>query len=273
MATSSKRYWLSRLIPILFIGLAAVFIVALIANFRPRPLLSADDPPDLTYQKMISAYGGQEALARWSTGQMHYEVEFTFSGIGTWKAQFTEMFQLPGKMRREMKMHFRGKDSHTLMVANIDSCWSRTDNEAAQRQKENPYKDARCMDIVRGFHPQYLLDPAQRLSVQGISPRPDGGRDLILMISADDREPTECRVDIFTGMIREYIGPIRVPLQSNPVTVRYEYTDYRPTRGGPIPHRMIGYRDGNKIIDLRLWMIDLDTPVDPVAFKPSDDGD
>jgi len=190
----------------------AVFIVGIIAHFRPGPLLLADDPPDLTNQKLISAYGGQDALAGWSSGRLHYEVEFTFPGIGNWKAQFKEMFQLPGKMRREMNMHFRSKDSFTLMVANTDSYWSRTDNEALQRHEENPYKDARCMEIVRGFHPQYLLDPAQRLSVQRISHRPDGGRDLMLMISADDREPTECRVDILTGIIREFVGPIRVPL-------------------------------------------------------------
>jgi hypothetical protein len=272
MPEPSGRSWLRRLFPVVFIAGTAALIIGVVSYLRPKPLLSADDPPDVIYQKIIAAYGGRDALDRWTSGRLHYEVEFDFPDVGKWKARFREKFQLPGKLRREMEMDFRDEAlPPTLMIANGNSHWSKKDKELIQMGGDNPYKETRCVEIVRSFHPEFLLAGGKGLTTHGIGHRPDRGRDLLLKIPIDDREPTECRVDLLTGLIREYIGPIAVPLQSEPVTVRYEFADYRPTPGGPVPHRMTGYREGKKITELRFTLIDLDTPVDPASFLPPPD--
>jgi hypothetical protein len=268
MTGSSRPLWRRGLFhAVIIVGVAGVIILA-VWYFRPKPLLSPDDPPDVTYQKIANAYGGPDSLARWTSGRLEYEVELDFPGIGKANGHFRETFQLPGKLRREFRHSFRGETTNTLMITDGNSVWLNKGDEPIQTTGDNPYKDARCVEVVRGFHPVYLFDHGEKMSIQGVGRRTDGRRHLIINISRDDGEPSECHVDLLTGFIHQYIGPIPMPLRPDPVTVRYEYTDYRSTSGGPVPYRMMGYHDGHKVIDMAFTLIDLDSPIEPAAFQP-----
>ncbi len=257
---------------LLFFAACAAVIVGLVVWFtRQRPLLSEDDPPDVIYRKITEAYGGPESFERWRSARLEYEVEFDFPETGKAQTRFRDTFQVPGKLRQETEFTFKGTVSRRVLVAAGDSGWVKDEDQPTQMTEGNPSKEARCPEAVRGFHPIYLLKQGRGILANGTARRADSGRDLILRIPSEDGEPAECRVDDRTGLIREYTGPIPVPVRRDPITVRYEFTDYKNTPGGPVPGRMIAYHQDRKVIDLRFVVIDLETPIEASAFNPPPD--
>jgi hypothetical protein len=271
MAGPSKRSWTRWGTFGLVLASLAAAIGLGVWYFRPRPLLSPEDPPELSYQKIIDAYGGEEALERWKTGRLEYEVEYDFPEVGKWSAHFQETFQLPGKLRREMVLTLKGSISKTVLVADGKSLWTKDDKQGIKTFESNPYQEAHCVEIVRGFHPKYLLNEGKEMYAGGVTAERSRVLDLVLKVPYGERELRECRVDVHTAKVSQFFGPILLPAEAGHTEVWYRFSDYKSTPGGPVPHRMIADREGRTLIDLRFTLIDLDTPIDPNSFAPPRD--
>jgi hypothetical protein len=186
---------------VLFIAGAAAVIVGVVSYLRPRPLLSEDDTPDVIYQKVLNAYGGQASWERWRSGRTQYE-KLHDSGIGP-RIHFRETFQFPDKLRREFTGTFGTDTKAGLLVVNGDSEWAKEGNNPIEKRPAVGFNPEHGMSIDNWFHPYYLLDRGKNLTVLGTAPGSESGTDLILKVQYDDvPEPSECRIDIRTGLIR-----------------------------------------------------------------------
>ena len=271
MTGPSKRSWLRRLFPALFIGIAAAVIIGVVSYLRPRPILSADDPPDVVYQKVVDAYGGQAAWERWRSGRIQYEVQLAPELEGS-KAHFRDTFQLPGKLRKEMTFFVGGVTSTGLTVVDGDNVWIKEGTAPIERRQDDHFATDGRAWIIKWFHPVHLLEGGNKLTIVGTVRGSDSITDLILKVRYDEMtDESECRIDVRTGMIREFTGLQLLPMREETVTVQYKYTEFKWTSGGPVPHRISGYEDGVKVIDIRFLSIDLDTPIDPASFLPPPD--
>jgi hypothetical protein len=265
---SSRFRWLKHLTAI--VALAAAIGLA-VWYLRPSPLLSADDPPDVVYQKVFEAYGGQASWERWRSGRIQYDVQLDPELDGP-KAHFRDTFQLPGKLRKEMTLRSGGVTSTDLTVVNGDNVWIKAGAAPVERRQDDRSATDDRPWMIKWFHPVHLLEGGSELTIVGAVRGNHSTTDLVLKVRYDDMtDESECRIDVRSGMIREFTGPQVLPLREETVTVQYKYTEFKGTPGGPVPHRIIGYENGVKVIEIRFITIDLDTPVDPSSFLPPTD--
>jgi hypothetical protein len=270
MNGSSKRSWLRRLFPVLFVAGSAGLIVGVVSYLRPRPLLSEDDPPDVINRKVLDAYGGQASWERWRSGRTEYEIQVD-PGIGP-RLLYRETFKLPGKFRREWSHTFGADTSVGLLLVNGDVTWIKAGNHPIEKRPSQKSAFDEYGEIVKFFHPFYLLDGGRNLTVVGTARGNDSGTDLVLNVKYDDvPEPSECRIDVRTGLIREFKGPSLLPTWDEPLTVHFKFAEFKWTSGGLVPHRITGSAEAFKVIEIRVLAIDFDTPVDPASFLPPPD--
>jgi hypothetical protein len=258
---------------VLFIAGTAALIVGVVSYLRPKPLLSADDPPDVILQKVVDAYGGRTTLDRWKSGRLQYEFRLDPPVAGP-TFHYRDTFQIPGKLRREMTSSFAGDTITHLVVADGNNLWKKQGKEPTEKRPDDDLEavSESCSKIVKWFHPAHVLGDGAKLTVVGTARGDDSRTDLVLKVRYNDEpEESECRIDVRTGLIREFTGPQQLPMRTEDVIVRSKYSEFKWTSGGLVPHRIVGTEDNFEVFEIRLLTIDLDTPVDPASFLPPPD--
>ncbi len=262
-ANTSGRIWLWRFV---IGGVVASLAGFLVNRYSTNPLLSPDDPPEKTYQKILDAYGGQEALDRWRCGVLIYDSTDDLPGEPHAEVRTTDTFWLPGRVRHERLAKSAEQVERTTIGSDGERDWfqigdGRVDVRNPAQLGRRPYSS-----YLQFYHPLIILDAGKWLGVKGVEDRSDGGRDLVLFVDASRPEAAEVRVDLQTKLLREFRGLIKFDNEGSPG--RCEFSDYRKTAGGPVPSRITFYVGDRQTREIRFVSVEFRDHIDSALFDP-----
>ena len=236
--------------------------------FLLRDALSASDRPEQTYDRIFAAYGGWDAYERWRVGRVRYEAIEERPGVFTAQINITETFRLPEQLRRVDSGSLLGRQVKIVSVTNGDRQWLKVNESEVQTGAAEPNVGVTSPAFLTLFHPLHVLGNKTAISVRGNEDRADGTRDLVLAWLSPNGEREECHAEVRTGLIREFQGTMVSPVSRQRVWARFEYADYRKTIGGIVPGLITGYQGDQKVLEVRLVSLELDTIPDPRLFEP-----
>ena len=251
--------------------LAAVGVVALLAGLvfgflMRRATLSADDPPEKVYQKIFAAYGGQKALDRWKCGRLKYEL--ISNELQPSQTVVTETFWVPGRSRTEFRETGEGRTKLKVFGSNGHTDWMVDDGGRVAVRPALSIRQTDHAQLIRFYHPFYILRSGDALAIKGVEVRPDGGRDLVLTVDDSKPELGECRVDMKTKLLQNYRAVMEDQASGQAGPGRYEYSDYQQTEGGPFPGRLTMFHGDRKGLEYRFVSVEFKEDFEPIAFKP-----
>jgi hypothetical protein len=230
---------------------------------------AADDKGRALIEKAIQAQGGPDKVAKLRA--MRIKAEGTMELVpGQPATPFTieDVWHMPDKYRTSATMTLMGMKVTQTQVLDGDKGWAAFNGramdlpkEAAAEMREQKYAE----DLDRlGF----LKDTGKELSVvedarvngkpaAGVRIKSKGHRDVTLYFDKD------------SGLLVKRTHPILDPMSGKEATQEVVFGDYADSAGVKYPKALTAFRDGKKVIEVKVTEVEFLDKVDPKLFaKP-----
>ncbi len=202
----------------------------------------------------IEEHGGTEALERARIGRVAYTLTVALNGAPA-TLSVTDVFALPGYLRREVNGRAAGEPLQMLYVSNQLRTWALANRVLTEFEMRK--------SIDGGVYPYALLQSLHQLRDPGvkITALPEariGERAVEAFRTERDGLASTVYLDKETHRIVQVTGMLADPLNPSgpPVPMETSYSDYRRTGGMLLPMRFELKKNGEpylivKILDVR----------------------
>jgi hypothetical protein len=216
-----------------------VFFVALL-NVRP---LRGQDKPSAIVEKAIAAHGGEKNFARCKTGEVKMKGTFKVPGVGDFKFDQDDTFQLPGKFRRETRLEVMGKMLRLTYVFNGAQGWllrgdgelKMLDPKAAAALEDHPALSFTRLVDLRDPMAKITLLPETKID----------GRDAVgIKVEIGTANPDELYFDKTSGLLIKRKRRAVDPLTGKEGLIDTFLGNYKDVSGVKVPTTITAFRDG-----------------------------
>ncbi len=208
-------------------------------------------------RKVISAYGGEQALARVNSVYAKGSIEALMRGD---RGISTRYFKRPRKLRAELVYHH----SSETRILNGFRGWRGSDGEPLQEVHGPPYLamayQYKYLDLPFGFLEQgYKITYLGRASLHGVP---------VETFQLTDNEGPVMRVsvDAVTHLIARVAGSFGFGGRETELAA--EFSDYRDVGGIKFPFRITNYGGENKIAETTVTEIRINQDMPDSLFQP-----
>lgn len=222
------------------IGLLAIGVLAL-------PLAAQDKPED-TIKKAITAHGGTDALKKFPAGRSKIsgkvfadKTELPFTG--------TLAFSIPGKVRVEMTVESLGQKTTLVQVVNGEKVLQ-TENGKTSTLTAAVKNELRESAVIQEMSLLYPLLDATKYTLTTDKPATIDGRECaVILVKARDLKETKLAFDTKSGYLaalqRKGLSPLQMAVDE--LTV---FSDYKTVEGVVVPMKSRVSHDGKPFLEI-----------------------
>ncbi len=239
----------------------------LIFCYSATGCIQSQPTPRATIQAAIKAHGGEENLAKTTTGSLAAKSTMTLANVEA-SVSWEETFELPHRNYRKINGKVKGRDISMEYATTDGSGWIRQNGGEAKEYQGEKQPLERNWNAFLAVLPLCLEDGVK---LEAAGEEKVDGRDAVGVKVQGKAVGSEGILffDKKTGLLVKSRRRIQHPLSREEVEGEVVYSNFRQVSGVQYPHHIMTYVTGKKVGDMEITRIEFLEKIDDHLFdKP-----